>query len=209
MQINIAVRGFDGIHQALNTLREDLSDKAASAALNKIGAKAQTEMKRAITAEYNLKSNEVSSRLSLSRANKNNLRVALDPFASGRRGRSLNLIHFLEKKVTMAQARRRAKGGKLYAVGLHGQMLPILYFKIKKNGPAKPIPGTFIGNNGRTVFMRVGKSRLPIKAKATIDVPQMFTAKKTQDRVLAVINREMPIEFDRAIKLVLDKFNRR
>lgn len=209
MELKIDVRGFDDLRRSLDSMRSDLSDKAASMALNKTGAKAQTEMKRAITDEYNLKSDEVASRLSLSKASRDSLRVVLDPFASRRKGRSLNLIHFLEKKVTMAEARRRNKKGKLYTIGLHGQKLPILYFKIKKNEPAKPIPGTFIGNNGRTVFIRVGKSRLPIEAKATIDVPQMFNARKTQKRVLDYINQELPVEFDRAIRLVLDRFNGR
>ena len=164
-------------------------------------------MKRGITSEFNIKANEVAARLSLSKANRNNLAVVLDPFASKRRGRALNLIHFLERKVTMAQARRRAKNGHLYTTGMNGKKLPILYFKIRKNEPAKPIPGTFLGNKGRTVFIRVGKSRLPIKAACTIDVPQMFTTRRIQSRVLERINQELPIEFDRAIKLVVDRFN--
>jgi hypothetical protein len=209
MQISIDITGIPEIMRGLNAMREDLQAKASSAALNKVGAKANTEMKRAITSEYNLKASEVSSHLRLQRASRNSLRVVLDPFASGRKGRALNLIHFLEKKVSMAEARRRAKSGTLRGTGSRGQALPILYFKIKKNEPAKPIPGTFIGNHGRTVFIRVGKSRFPIAAVSTIGVPQMFNAKNIQKRVLEAINEALPIEFDRAIKLVTDRFNSR
>jgi hypothetical protein len=206
LDIKVTLLGLDDLRTKLDSMRDDLADMASSAALNKIGAKAQTEMKRAISDEYNLSSSEVASRLSVSKASRDNLRVVLDPFASSKRGRSLNLIHFLEKKVTMAEARRRNKKGQLFTIGLHGKKLPILYFKIKKNQPAKPIPGTFIGNNGRTVFIRVGRSRVPIEAKATIDVPQMFNAQKTQARVLDYIDQELPIEFDRAIKMVLERY---
>ena len=56
----------------------------------------------------------------------------------------------------------------------------------------------------RTAF-REGKARLPIKPLSTIDVPQMFAARKSIDRVLRVIERELPVEFDRAIKLALER----
>jgi hypothetical protein len=84
MQISIDITGIPEIMRGLNAMREDLQAKASSAALNKVGAKANTEMKRAITSEYNLKASEVSSHLRLQRASRNSLRVVLDPFASGR-----------------------------------------------------------------------------------------------------------------------------
>lgn len=206
VSVSIRTSGFDDVSRLLDRMRDDLQDRAASAALNKVGAKAQTEMVRAITDEYNIERSEVAPRMSLSKASRTNLMVQLDPFASKRKGRALNLIHFLEKKVTLAEARRRARNGKLSVTTSQGRQLPILYFKIKRTGPSKPIPGTFIGNRGRTVFMRVGKSRLPIEAKATIDVPQMFNSKNISARVVERINKELPIEVDRAIKMVLERY---
>lgn len=187
-------------------MRVELVDIATSAALNKVGPKARTEMTRAITDEYNIKRDEVTSRLSLKGASANNLRVVLDPFASGTKGRSMNLIHFLEKKVSMAESRRRARNGTLYTHGKNGEMIPVLYFKIKKNEPSKTIPGTFIGNRGRTVFIRVGRSRLPIEAKSTVGVPQMFDTKIISQRVLDRINAELPVEFERAIAYIIEKY---
>lgn len=206
MQLNIDVRGIKDIQSALQSMRTELVDKAMVAALNKVGPKARTEMTRAITEEYNIQRSEVVSRLSLKGASAGNLRVVLDPFASGTKGRSMNLIHFLEKKVSMSEARRRARNGMLSAKGANGQIVPILYFKIKRNEPAKPIPGTFIGNRGRTVFIRIGKSRLPIEAVSTIGVPQMFNSKVISQRVLDRINNELPIEFDRAIAYIIEKY---
>lgn len=208
MQINFEMRGFDSLKSELAGLREELVDKATVMALNKVGPKARTEMTRAITEEYNIPRAEVVARLSLSGASASNMRVVLDPFAGGRKGRAMNLIHFLEKKVSMAESRRRARAGALYTKDRNGKMLPILYFKIKRSEPAKPIPGTFIGNHGRTVFIRVGKSRLPIEAMSTVGVPQMFNTKAITARVVNRVNEELQAEVDRAIALVLTRARR-
>ena len=181
-------------------LRDEITDKAAAAALNKTADKARTAMTRAITGEFNIKAAEVRSSLSVSRASLKlgRLDAVLSAFGSRKRnGRALNLIHFLERSVTMAQARRRRKDGTLGQLG----------FRIKKGGPIKFLKGAFIGNKGRTVFIREGRSRLPIKALQTIDVPQMFNTKRINKAVVETIEREFPIEFERAARLFTDRFN--
>lgn len=55
-------------------------------------------------------------------------------------------------------------------------------FKIKRNGPRKLIPGAFLINDGKTVMIRVGKQRLPIKALQTINVAQMFNTRASMPR---------------------------
>ena len=50
------------------------------------------------------------------------------------------------------------------------------------------------------VFIRTGDARTPIKALQTIDVPQMFNARKILTPVMEKIRRDLPIEVDRAIK---------
>jgi hypothetical protein len=191
--IRIDVRGVDAVKKELDRIRRDLREKALGAALNKVGQKARTEMVRAITSEFAIKAGDVRPRMSLSRATRGNLVVVLDPYASRRRGRSLNLIRFLEKKVSLAEGRRRAKAG------TRNQ----LHFQIKRSGGKKQIPGAFIGNKGRTVFRRVGKDRLPIAAVSTIDVPQMFATRRIQARVLARIRKEIGVEVERAVRMVL------
>lgn len=208
MTVSIKITGIPEIQRRLRTMGSDLADRAASAALNKVGGKGKAEMNRAITDEYNIKRAEVSAKLRLSRASRNDLVVVLDPFAGGKPGRALNLIHFLDKKETVRAARKAQRAGKKGTQKIGGREMPILYFKIKKNGPAKPIPGAFLGNQGRTVFIRKGNSRVPIEALSTVGVPQMFNARKINARVMARINAELPVEFDRAIKMVTERFEK-
>lgn len=189
---------FKNVQASLAKLGRDIEGRVISAALNKVAAKAKTEMTRAITSEFNLKASEVSHRLRVTRADRNikNWKVILYPFASdnfAKSGRSLNMIRFVEKSVTLAEGRRRGKAGAKNK----------LHFQIKKSGGKKTVTGAFIGNQGRTVFVRTGKARLPIKALSTIDIPQMFNTKRINARVMARIKQELPLEFDRAIKAAL------
>lgn len=186
---------FKDVQRSLDRLSLDLQKRVVPAALNKVAAKAKTEMKQQITGEYNLKSAEVNERLRVIKAGRslNQWLAVLDPFASRKRGRSLNMIHFLENKTTLAEAKRRRAGGTVNQ----------LHFKIKRVGGKKLVEGAFIGNKGRTVFVRTSGDRLPIKALSTIDVPQMFNTKRIQSKVLARIEKELQVEFDRAIAAAL------
>lgn len=191
---------FRPIKRQLDRLADDLQKKVIPTALNKVAAKAKTEMTRAITSEFNIKSEDVRSRLRVIRAGRKLEQwvATLDPFASKRRGRSLNLIRFVEKSVTLAEGKRRK------AQGNQNQ----LRFQIKKVGGKKIITGAFIANKGRTVFVRETDARLPIKALSTIDVPQMFNTRKIRNRVEARIRKELPIEFERALSAVTKGFVR-
>lgn len=186
---------FKDVQKSLDRLSLDLQKRVVPAALNKVAAKAKTEMKQQITGEYNLKSAEVNERLRVIKAGRalNQWLAVLDPFASRKRSRSLNMIHFLENKTTLAEAKRRKAGGTVNQ----------LHFKIKRVGGKKLVEGAFIGNKGRTVFVRTSGDRLPIKALSTIDVPQMFNTKRIQGKVLARIEKELQVEFDRAISAAL------
>lgn len=186
---------FKGVQRKLDQLSTNLQARVVPAALNKVAAKAKTEMTRQITGEFNIRADDVRSRLRVTRAARrlSQWYATLDPFASARRGRSLNLIRFVEKSVTLAEVRRRQKAGTANQ----------LRFQIKKNGGKQQITGAFIGNKGRTVFVRLGKERLPIKALSTIDVPQMFNTRRVALAVVARIEREMAVEFDRAIAQAL------
>jgi hypothetical protein len=197
--VTISIRhDFTAVQKKLDGLSNDLQKRVIPTALNKIIAKGRTEMTRAISSEFKISQSEVRARLRLIRAKKDFAKWAavLDPFASERRGRSLNLIHFVEKYVSLTEGRRRKKN----------KTLAQLRFQIKRTGGKKVIDGAFIGNKGRTVFVREGANRLPIKALSTIDVPQMFNTRRIQSRVIARINAEMEIEFDRAIKSAIGGF---
>lgn len=184
--MNISIQtNFPQVRRALAELRTDVGNRAMASALNKTVAQAKTAMSREIRAEFNISAGKVGESLRITRAvatgGRFSLSAALE--AGGRRGRSLNLAAF--------GARQTAKG---------------VSFKVKKSGPRKTIPGAFLINDGKTVMIRVGKERLPIKALQTIDVAQMFNTKRINAKVLRFINDKFPTIFVNEAKYFTDRF---
>lgn len=191
----------------LDGIRRDLRPKVIQPALNKIADKVKADLARAIPAEFNVKAAEVRSAVDVRRARTGSLEAVVTIFGSkSKRGRSMNLIHFLAAVQAVGRAFkvRGAKGKKSDLAALQKQ----LGFLIKKGGGLKKVEGAFLGNKGRTVFMRVGKDRLPIKPVQVIGFAQMFKSRKIESRILETIAREMPVEIDRAIKMVLARESR-
>lgn len=204
MSIKIEVKvDLGGTLAALDLLRADVRERAAVSAINKTLAKARTGMTRAIARTYNVTSTYVRDRLKVEGAVYKGGRAYIYGTLSGSgvRGakRSANLIAFVEKSTTFAQAKKRAKAGTL------GQ----LHFQIKRTGPRVVIPGAFIGNKGRTVFIRQGKSRLPIDALQTIDVPQMFNQRDINRTIVRAMENDFPAIFKHEMQFYTDRFNRR
>jgi hypothetical protein len=212
MDVSINVRGVAAVKKALAQLPINLRDKALAPALNKVAAKARTETIRAITSEYAIGREDVVNALSTRPARvkvTGQVSATLTIYGNARRrGRSFNAIRFLEKSITLAEARRRRKAGALSVEGRGGRALPILGFKFKRGGGIKRIKGAFIGNNGRTVFARTGSARTPIEPVQLIGVSQMFNARKVKSRVLERIQKELPIEVERAVRLVQSRFGK-
>jgi len=169
---------FKDVARQLKTLQADIASKATASALNKTVAQAKTAMGREITSEFNISAADVREKLRIKRATARgglvNIEAVLEAATKNGRGRGLNLIRFLERSTSLAQARKRGKAGTLNQ----------LHVQIKRTGGRKALPGAFIGNKGRTVFVRVGKERLPIKALTTIDVAQMFNTKRINAKVV-------------------------
>jgi hypothetical protein len=136
-------------------------------------------------------------RVNKARAVSGRLHLEASLESPSKRGRSLNLINFMERSVSMAQARKRGKAGTLNQ----------LFVQIKKAGGKKALGSAFIGNKGRTVFVRTGKARLPIKALQTIDVAGMFNTKRVNAKVLAMIEAKLPELFANEAKFFTDRFN--
>jgi len=196
MRVTLKVEGLKQLKHALTMTAREI-ERAEVMAINKTATKAKTEMKRAISSEFMLTQREIAPHLRIVKARKGHVMATLDPFDSPSKpgGRSMNLIHFMEKKVTLAQYRKRRKA----------EGRPQLRFKIKRGGGVKTIRGAFVGNKGRTVFQRTGKGRLPIKPVQTIGVPGMFNTRRINQRVLARIRKELPVEMDRAVAQVIRK----
>lgn len=190
-----------------------VADMAKASALNKIVDKAKTRMTREIAAEFEVQSSYVRERLQVRRASAAAQRfvmeVTLAAVAPGNR-RAANLIRFTEKSVTLAQARKRTAAGEGGTQTLRsgGQVQKALQlrFKIKRSGPKKVIEGAFIGNKGRTVFIREGSKRLPIKALQTIDIPQMFNTRRINKVVVDMIKAELPALLERELQYYLSRY---
>jgi hypothetical protein len=191
---------FGGVYAALDLYHADVAERAAPSAINKTLAKSKTNMARVIAREFALTYGFVSQRLNIQRAKfvagKAVIAGALD--GSNGRKRSANLIAFVEKSVTLAQAKKRAKAGDLSQ----------LRFQIKRSGGKTMIPGAFIGNKGRTVFIREGKARLPIKALSTIGIPQMFNTKRLNRIVVEAMRDDYPEIYAHELEYYTARFNR-
>ena len=200
MQLSITTN-FPQVQRALDRLQAGVREQALASALNKTIDQAKTAMIREITAEFNVKAGYVRERLRVRRASRKTqlaFEAALIGGGKAGRGRSANLIAFVESVTSLAQARKRAKAGTLNQ----------LFVKIKRGGPKKPLKGAFIGNKGRTVFERVGNERLPIKPMQVIDVAQMFNTKRINAKVLQLVRTKFPEVFAREARFFTDRFNR-
>jgi hypothetical protein len=209
--IRVEVVGMADVQRRLAKISRELAPQVIQPALNKVVDKARAEATRAITAEYAVKAADVRNSVNIRRAGGGRLEVTLEVFGSpSRRGRSMNLIRFL----AVAQAAMKAvrvKGKKVTKADL-AQIGRQLGFLIRRDGGIKTIPGAFVGNKGRTVFIRVpGKQMASRSGRLTkhteaiaplqvIGFSQMFSSRRILERVLKRIREEMPVEIDRAFK---------
>lgn len=194
--IKVDVRGIREIQRSLARLPEELRGQAMAAALNKTADKGRAEVNRAIRAEFAISPEQVRNSLEVRRAGRaaDRLQATISIFGSpSKRGRSAKVVRFLSG----------GRGRNVVAVVQRGRRL--LTYEFKRGGGLKLIPGSFVGNLGRTVFRRVGEKRLPIEPVQVIGVSQMFTTERIRRRVMAKIERELGIEVDRAVKMVLTK----
>lgn len=176
-------------------------DAAAARALNRVADQAKTRMIREISSEFMVSTSYVRERLVVRRASAAAGRFVLQAALEAKdRKRSINLIAFAEKVVSLAQARKRRAAGE----GKGGRALE-LRFKIKRVGAKQVIKGAFIGNRGRTVFVREGSGRLPIKALQTINVPQMFNTKRLNERVVAFVKQQLPVRLRHELGRALNR----
>lgn len=185
------VDNFPQAAAMLKRYEQDVLQKATRSAINKTLAQAKTQMAREIVSEFAVSSAYVKQRLRVrtSSAKMGAYRIEGALIGGDGKRRSANLIAFLERVVTIAELKRRAKAG------TRNQ----LFFKIKRRGAAKPIKGAFIGNKGRTVFVRTDgtmksragskgtKHRQAIESLRTIDVSQMFNTRRINLKVQAFI----------------------
>lgn len=195
-RINVSTRTQSTVAY-LRRLGDSDINRAKVSTLNKLAAQGKTQMIRGITKEYNIKASELRERIQLKRASRKQgqtFEAVIVGNPVGRAKRSFNVIRFAEKRISIAEHKRRVKRGQ------EG-----VYVTIKKGGGKKLIPGAFIGNRGRAVFRRTGKGRLPIEPVATIGIPQMFNTKRIHVPVRQKIAADFPRVFAAEIKFRVSK----
>lgn len=198
--IEIEIRGIDEVKRKLAAMPREIRDRAVRPALNKVAEKTKAEIARAIPDVFAVKASEVRSAISLKKASGDDLQAVIDIFGSTRRkGRSLNVVHFLAAINAMKTRGSKAKAAETK------KLQQQLGFIIKRGGGLKAIKGAFLGNKGRTVFERETAARLPIQPVQVIGYSQMFTSRRIKQRVINKVRAELPVEIDRAIALLKSK----
>lgn len=199
MQLSIKTN-FPSVKKSMDKLQADIRQRATVSAVNKTIDQGKTQMVRAITREFVVKADYVRARLNIKRARYSQGAFSIEATLAGGsdRGRSANIIAFVEKKVSLAEGRRRAKAGTRNE----------LFVQIKRGAGKKGLGKAFIGNKGRTVFIRSGDGRLPIEPVQVIDVAQMFNTKRINKVVVDFMKAKFPEIFDREAKFFVDRFNR-
>lgn len=206
---------FPEVCRRLEQLPEEIGNKAMVRAMNDTIEQGKIQMARQISQEFMISVSAAKDRLSITRASVRGgvlrFQAVLEATSKGK-GRSMNLIAFVEKSVSLAQAKKRMKAGEggSYSLGNGATVTKALQlrFQIKRGGGKKVIPGAFIGNQGRTMFIRTSNSRLPIKALNTIDIPQMFNTRRINQVVRQVMLDRFSTYFAREVRAVLKGYIR-
>ena len=196
MRLSIT-HNFPEVQRAIDQLQAELAKTVTTRALNRCIEQARTQMSREIRNDYVVDARFVRDRLRIKRATFYGGALMIEAALEAQeKPRSANLMRF--------KARRTGLG---------------VTVKIKTSGGRKLVKGTFIGNKGRTVFERVpgtrmasrkwgGKHGEQIKPVQTIDVPQMFNARRINAAVVAAMQARFPAIFERELAFALSKFNR-
>lgn len=195
----------------LKMLKKDVGDKAMRSTVNKVAAISKTAMSKEIRKTYKLRANQVRPKLNVNKAKKssssNTIVARLNPTDIKR---SVNIIRFLTR-ASLSTNRKRRKDGRLKE----------LRFKIKKSGGIKQLPGAFVANKGRTVFIRDERSTArsrrkyagtkhgqSIRAVQTIGIPQMFNTKTVNKEVIRNAQARLPKIFANEVRFFAQRANR-
>lgn len=202
--ITINIRtNFSEVARRLEKLPDEIANKAMAMALNQTIDQGKIQMARTISEEFRVKFGDVKRRLYVERAKfKGQLKLSATLMATRPAGlhgndnwRGMNLINFVSGGIP-----KRTKTGKMRQIG----------FQIKRSGGRKTIPGAFVATNKKTggtaIFIREGKSRMPIKTLTTIDIPQMFNTRRINQVVRNVMEQNFTKNFNHKLNAILKGF---
>lgn len=164
MKPNVELKGLDKVLAVLNP---DVVLKASARTLNELGSELKTDTVKEVRETYNVKASGLKSKLKTKNATFSNLKWTMEVPNDKR----INLINFGARKVKTGVS-----------------------IKILNKGSRKVVKGAFIANQGKTVFQRKTKARLPIKTVTAMSPSQMISS-KLRDRRIEEATRKAPKKF--------------
>lgn len=172
--ITLSVKGtVDAIVKELNRLQREVVPKATARALNRTITTVNNEAARAISKRTGMGVRSIKEKLRIYKAGPHKLVAEIVAPKH-----APNLIRY--------GARRTKKG-----------------VSAKAWNQRKVYKHTFIANDGRTVFARVGKARLPIKPIYGPSLPRTFVKQAIREVMEKVGAERFPIEFTRELRFLL------
>ncbi|KAA9133459.1 hypothetical protein F3N42_03660 [Marinihelvus fidelis] len=170
----------------------EIVEKALAMALQRVAMKARTTASKEVRQVYNIKARDMGRAVRPRRIRHGGATVAYMLEYTGKR---LGLDKFGARQVKV-----RSKKGPRRGVSV----------QIRKDRPRFVFKGGFGADiHGLKVFTRKTSARLPIRRRYSMSVPEMLRRAEVMDDVLARVRRETPIEFDRAMKITIDRAIRR
>lgn len=174
MEIDIKLKGVDEVLAQLNT---EAVKKATVRTVNELGSELKTQTVKETRKKYNISAARLKGKLKVRKANYSNMRWSM----TIPRDKKLNLINF---------AARQVKKG--------------VSVKVLQSGGRKTVKGAFIANDGKTVFTRKTKKRLPIKTVTGLSPSQMIS-NKLRDKKLEEIEKKAPKRFRQNFNFYISK----
>jgi hypothetical protein len=159
----------------LTDVQRQVIPAATARALDRTASNAKTVAVKTIVTETGLPTSLVRDRLTIRGANRNRLEATLTANPA-----APNLIRFNARQTKQGVSANAWRKRRVY-------------------------PGTFIANQGRTVFKRVGKNRLPIKPIHGPSVPRTFIQREAQRAIEAIIAGRFVVNFESAIAGLLKR----
>ncbi len=165
----------DRLIRSMGQIPRFIVPRAINAAINKTSSKVRTIVIREVAKETGLKQKEVRQFVSL---RKSNLRTFTGIIRSI--GRTLNLIRF--------NARQTKVG-----------------VSAKAWGVTRVYRGAFIANQGRTVFIRISRKRVPIRPLHGPSIPRTIINQKIYPAQDKVVRAEHPKNLRREFEFRIQK----
>lgn len=163
-------------------------ERALNIAIGRAARKTRTTVSQEVRKIYNVKARDVSRTVKLKRIRRgSNVAAALLEYTGPRL--PLDKFGLRQRYVKSARGRRRG-----------------ISVKVKKTGPRKIVRGAFAANvNGIKAFKREGAKRLPINRLTTVSLPQMVARQQVVDAAIERSGQELGVEFERALRVTLNR----